>query len=198
MKNRLGIIGGTFNPVHNGHLRLAEDVREEFALDKVLFIPTNIPPHKKSDDMSGCEDRLAMLSLCLAENDHFAYDDVEIRRGGVSYTIDTVRYLYEERSFEGKPHFIIGSDLLMELDTWKDIGELVALVEFVVLVRPDFPVEDRENPSVPNSKLHYFDNRKIDITSSEIRDRIRGNRSIRYLVPECVYRYIYEKGIYHP
>jgi nicotinate-nucleotide adenylyltransferase len=198
MRSDIGIIGGTFNPIHIGHLRLAEDVREEFGLERILFIPTNLPPHKSMDGMIDSEDRLEMVRLALRDNEHLACDDAEIRRGGVSYTIDTARYLYGKRGLEGPLHLIIGSDLLLDLAAWKRIDDLVRLVDFIVLVRPDFPVADREKPPVPGARLRFFDNRKIDVTSSEIRERIKENRSIRYLVPESVYRYIYENDLYRP
>lgn len=190
------MLGGTFNPVHLGHLRLAEDVREDFQLDRVLFIPTNIPPHKGVNNSPGPEDRLNMVEAAVRRNDGFACDDAEIRRGGRSYTIDTVRDIYTRYTFDEKPSFIIGSDLLPELHTWKNIQELSRLVEFIVLMRDAYPIEQGLRRDIPDLCMHRFEKRHLDITSSEIRDRLVKGKSIRYLVPDEVYQYIMRKGLY--
>ncbi|MFW6138006.1 MAG: nicotinate-nucleotide adenylyltransferase [Spirochaetota bacterium] len=197
---KLGIFGGTFNPIHLGHLRLAEDVREEFGLDRIIFIPANIPPHKKIEDQVHPHHRLAMAKAAIADCSHFSLDDVEIRRGGKSYTIDTVNYIYRNYSFENRLYFVVGSDLIREIHTWKNINRLAEKVVFAVMIRESFPV-DRENP-VPTPmqgldlKMVYFRRRKIDITSSEIRNRIKAGKSIHYLVTNKVFRYINENGLY--
>ncbi|MFW6180955.1 MAG: nicotinate-nucleotide adenylyltransferase [Spirochaetota bacterium] len=192
----LGILGGTFNPVHLGHLRLAEDVREDFGLDRVLFIPTNIPPHKEMQHSASPENRLRMVEAAVGGNRGFACDDTEIRRGGRSYTIDTVCCLYRRYTFEEKPFLLIGSDLFPELHTWKDIQELARLVEFIVLVRDGYPVENGMHSGIPNLRAHLFEKRRLEIASSEIRERALKGKSIRYLVPEEVYQYIMRKGLY--
>jgi nicotinate-nucleotide adenylyltransferase len=179
-----------------GHLRLAEDVREKFELDRVLFIPTNVPPHKEMKVSAGPEERLKMVALSVRHNPAFMCDDIEIRRGGNSYTIDTVRYIYENYTFTDKPFFIVGSDLLPELHTWKNIDELAGMVEFIVLVREHYPVEGGKLDDIMNLKMHQFDNRHLDINSSEIRDRLTRGRSIRYLVTDRVHGYIKRKKLY--
>jgi nicotinate-nucleotide adenylyltransferase len=195
---KLGVFGGTFNPIHMAHLRLAEDVRESFNLGSVIFIPTNNPPHKDIPKYIDPQHRLRMVELAVDGFEHFQCDDIEIKRGGVSYTIDTVGYLYESFEFEGKPYFLIGSDLANEIQTWKDIDMLIKRVHFIVLVRDGFPVS--ENKYFKNTTQHVtwdcFERRKIDITSSEIRRRVREGMNIRYLVPDKVLEYIKEKRLY--
>jgi nicotinate-nucleotide adenylyltransferase len=191
MKGRLGIFGGTFNPVHIGHLRLAEDVREEFNLERIVFIPTNVPPHKEVHDDAGPSHRCAMVRLAISGNEYFQCDDIELKRGGTSYTIDTINYMYDTYRFSGKPYFIIGSDLITGIQTWKDVEDIKSKVDFIVLLRENRLLEGNQAPP-----FHYFENRILDINSSELRRRIREGKSIRYLVTETVHRYINEKKLY--
>lgn len=197
---RFGVFGGTFNPIHNAHLMLAEDVREEFFLEKVLFIPTNLPPHKRVAGGIDPAHRLRMVRLAIQHNPHFQCDDIELKRKGVSYTVETVEYLYEKYGLDEKPHLIIGSDLVSEIDTWKKIETLAQKVHFVVLMRDGYPVEEnRRLPrTLPGCSWYYFEKRKIAITSSEVRERVKRGRSIRYLVPETVLEYIRENRLYQP
>jgi len=194
----LGVFGGTFNPIHIAHLRLAEDVREKFSLERVIFIPTNLPPHKRVEGRIDPGHRLKMVRLAARSNPHFKCDDIELKRGGVSYTIDTVNYLYDKYSLHDRPYIIIGSDLVGEIGTWKKIGSLAQKVHFVVLLRNGHLVEKNRAlcRNLPGSSWHYFEKRTMDITSSEIRERAMQGRSIRYLVPEPVLEYIKEKGLY--
>ena len=198
VSHKLGVFGGTFNPIHIAHLRLAEDVRESFSLESIIFIPTNDPPHKNIPAYIDPQHRLRMLELAVNGIEYFKLDDIEIKRGGVSYTINTVEYIYENFEFDGKPFFIIGSDLANEIHTWKEIDILLQRVYFIVLIRDGFPI--LENQYFPAASLHKtwdrFERRKIDITSSEIRKRVKERRSIRYLVPDEVLEYIKEKRLY--
>ncbi len=194
--NRLGIFGGTFNPIHIGHLRLAEDLWEEFHLDKILYVPTNRPPHKTMDTWIDPEHRLRMVEIAIEGNDHFLCDDVEVDRGGVSYTIDTVDYIYENYRFESRPFLIIGSDLIPELGTWKRIEQLVQMVHFIVLLRESYPFKRMNGNVIMKSSYELYTKRNIHITSSEIRERLRSKMSVRYLVTDGVFNYIIEKGLY--
>jgi nicotinate-nucleotide adenylyltransferase len=198
----LGLFGGTFNPVHIGHLRLVEDISEEFHLDKVVFIPTNIPPHKKMKEKISPEHRIRMVDAAIKDNDKFVRDDIEIRRGGISYTIETVNYVYDNYGFEKKPFFILGSDLLDEINTWKDIELLAEKLNFIVIMRTGSSgsngLLDLGKLSNISNRLSYsfYEKRKLEITSSEIRERIKLKKSIRYLVTEEVLNYIEKNNLY--
>ncbi|MDD5566103.1 MAG: nicotinate-nucleotide adenylyltransferase [Candidatus Omnitrophica bacterium] len=186
---KIGILGGTFNPIHLGHLILAEEVREQKCLDRILFVPTYLPPHKENSNVAPAQDRLAMIKLAIRDNAHFSVSDIEISRKGRSYTIDTLVELV--RKFPSRElSFITGSDLLNYLDEWKDLQEVIKLVRFIVATRPGYPLE-----KIPS----YIDTvaiRAVDISAFEIRERIRQGKSFRYLVPEAVRAYIEKKGIY--
>jgi nicotinate-nucleotide adenylyltransferase len=196
MKHRLALFGGTFNPIHVGHLRLAEDVREQFNIDRVLFIPTNIPPHKSVDAHIEPKHRLNMVQLAIEGNDSFNCDDVELRRGGNSYTIDTVEYVYEQYAFDGRPYFILGSDLMPEIGTWKSIERLAGLVHFIVLIRADYPFREESCSGIMGLSWHRFNGRKIQVNSTEIRHIMGRGASIRYLVTERVLQYIRDHELY--
>lgn len=196
---KLGIFGGTFNPIHIGHLILAEDVREEFKLDRVVFIPTNLPPHKRLENGVSSSHRAEMVKIAIEDNPYFSIDYVEINRGGLSYTVNTAEYIYENYSFRGKPYFILGSDQAFTLKNWKDIDKLSTLFDFIVILRRG------ERGSIKDLKKYlneakinheFFTKREVDVTSSEIRHRIKTGQSIRYLVTPAVYIYIKENKLY--
>jgi nicotinate-nucleotide adenylyltransferase len=186
---KIGILGGTFNPIHIGHLILAEEVREKLELDKVIFVPTYIPPHKQNSDVAAAVERLRMVKAAIKGNLHFFASDIEIKRKGPSYTVDTVKAL--NKKFPGdEMYFITGSDLLKYLDEWKDFRALLRLVKFVVATRPGYPLE-----KIP-SYVRRVSIRAVDVSAFEIRQCIKGRKSFRYLVPESVFVYINKKKLY--
>jgi len=184
---KIAILGGAFNPLHIGHLILAQEIVDIVGVDKVFFVPTNISPHKENNEI-GPEHRLAMLKLEVAGNEFFEVIDSEIKRGGVSYTIDTVRELkknYPEDEF----YLVIGSDLLERLPEWKDYEDLKKEVKIVVAHRENYPVKQGDNFIIANIT-------QIDVSSSQIRKLIKRDRSIRYLVRDSIRDYIQEHKLY--
>jgi nicotinate-nucleotide adenylyltransferase len=190
---RIGLFGGSFNPPHIGHLIVAETVRDRMELDRVLWIPAAAPPHKASAHMVSGGHRLAMTRLAIIGNPHFAASDIELRRSGPSYTIDTVRSLVGDAP--GNSHFlIIGGDSYRAFHTWrapKEIGELVPLI---VYDRPDGGAAP-ERPDVP-ATVHHVEAPMLDISATNLRARLAAGRSVRYLVPDAVIQYIRENKLY--
>ncbi|MEM7816703.1 MAG: nicotinate (nicotinamide) nucleotide adenylyltransferase [Candidatus Aenigmatarchaeota archaeon] len=184
---KIGILGGTFNPPHIGHLILAKEAKEKLGLEKVFFIPTNIPPHKESHNVSAI-DRFNMVKLAVEDNKDFEVLDLEIKRGGVSYTIDTVREL-KKRFSSYDFYLIIGSDLAKEFSSWKYSSELKKEVRIVVAKRKEYPLRMRNNFIV-------LDIIHIGISSSYIRGLIKKGFSIKYLVPSRVEEYITKHKLY--
>ncbi len=186
---KIGILGGTFNPIHIGHLILAEEAREKLSLDKVIFVPTYLPPHKDNSEIVSAGARLAMVKVAIKGNAYFLASDIEIKRDGRSYTIDTLK---EFKSIypQDELYFIIGSDLLKYLDDWKDLDEIIKMVRFVVATRPGYPLE-----KIP-SHISTIPIRAVDISGFEIRKAIKEHKSFRYLVPDGVFKYIDKKRLY--
>ncbi len=199
-RRKTAIFGGTFNPVHKAHLVLAQDALEAAALDRVLFIPCATPPHKTPDRLADATHRLAMLELALADHPAFEISDIEIRRSGTSYSIDTVRSL-KDLYPEDDLTFIIGSDSLVELHLWKDIEQLLPLATFLSVARPgqeqvhacDIPLPA---PWPETLSKALIEGHLMTISSSEIRQNIAQNKSILSLVPASVSAYIVQHGLY--
>jgi nicotinate-nucleotide adenylyltransferase len=182
---RIGIYGGTFNPVHHGHLILARQALEEFKLDRLIFVPAAESPFKIQNHTAPPGDRLAMLRLAIAGEDRFSVDPLEIERGGISYSIDTVK-MFRSRNPEAELFFLVGEDNADRLTEWHRFEELKKLVCFVVLSRS----EDFESSEYPVVQ------RRIEISSTEIRNRVAKQDSITYLVPESVKHYIEQHQLY--
>ena len=186
---RIGILGGTFNPVHIGHLILAEGAKELLGLDKVIFVPTFIPPHKRTSGVVCARDRYHMLSLAIKSNPSFEVSDIEIKRRGISYSVETVQQL---KSKLGKVdlYFIVGSDFIAEFSTWKDTERLRKICKFAIAQRPGYFCK-----KLPRNML-VIEVRALDVSSTFIRKRIKAGKSIRYFVPHEVRKYIIKKKMY--
>ncbi|UOR12246.1 nicotinate-nucleotide adenylyltransferase [Halobacillus amylolyticus] len=184
---RVGIFGGTFDPPHQGHLIMAEHVREAMDLDEVWFIPSHLPPHKKDAAVSP-QERMEMVKVAVRGNDRFQCCDLELKRQGTSYTIDTIKELKMAHP-DHRFYFIIGGDMVKHLSEWYKINELKALVTFVGVQRQDFEGQAADG-------VVMIDIPRIDISSSLIRDRLRQDLTVRYLLPETVHHYIKENTLY--
>jgi nicotinate-nucleotide adenylyltransferase len=193
---RIAILGGTFNPVHKGHLNIAAEVKSRFGYLRIVFIPANIPAHKKMEVDVGAGHRLKMLELAVTGYPDFFVDDCELRRGGTSYTIDTVRELSRTYPIEGKPGLIIGDDLVEDFKTWRDVGRLVEMVELIVAHR-----RSRKN-LVIEYPCRYVDNSLFPISSSQIREALQSDgastdrESVRNWLPPDVFDYIQRHDLY--
>ncbi|MFC1452825.1 nicotinate-nucleotide adenylyltransferase [Verrucomicrobiota bacterium] len=201
-QNRIGILGGTFNPVHVGHLILAQCAFESLDLSRVLFVPCAVPPHKDPHPLLPARHRLAMIESAVEGDLRFEVTDIEIRREGVSYAIDTVSQLRKDHP-DAALFFIIGSDTLRELRAWKRIDALLSLCTFATFARPGFDFGDMDvhslglsGPGAERLMRNITAGRQIEISSSDIRYRIAEGMSIRYLVPPSVEMYIIEHGLY--
>ncbi|MGQ5709627.1 nicotinate-nucleotide adenylyltransferase [Lactobacillus sp. PSON] len=184
---QIGIMGGTFNPVHMAHLVAAEQALTKLRLDEVWFIPDNIPPHKDAP-LTSAKDRASMLDLATRDNPRFRVKLLELFRGGVSYTVDTLRYL-REKAPQNDYYLIMGSDQVNSFHTWKDAGEVAKMATLVGIRRPGYP----QDPQYP---MIWVDAPDIQLSSTYIRRSVATGTSIRYLVPESVRKYIIEKGLY--
>ncbi len=186
---KIGILGGTFNPVHIGHLILAEEAREKLGLDKIIFMPTALPPHKDNLGIAPAADRLKMLKAAIKGNKFFAVSDIEIRRLGRSYTIDTLKEL-KNKFTRDELYFIIGSDLLKYLNEWKDLSQIIKMVKFIAATRPEYPLQQLP-PYIQTLAI-----RAVDVSGFEVRQCIKENKSFRYLVPDKVFDYINKRKLY--
>lgn len=212
---RVGLFGGTFNPVHWGHLRSAEEIRELFNLEQVIFIPTNISPHKKSQELVSPHHRLTMLTLAVEGNPFFSASDIELKRAGTSYSIETMNYFKKTAQEELVPFFIVGVDAFLEISTWKKYQELFSLCNFIVMTRPGYAIKEQEQliPHQVKKEFSYCpDERRfihssqfsiylaeitaLDISSQSIRTQVKNRRSVTYLLPHAVENYIEEHVLY--
>lgn len=219
---KIGLFGGTFNPIHFGHLRAALEVKEGFGLDQVVFIPAALPPHKHPGALAAAADRVKMIELALAASPGFAVSDVELQRTGPSFTIDTLRHFRATSPPEARIHLVMGLDAFLEIDTWRSFRELLALVPVIVLTRPAAPGTDlgreRETleryirsalaPDVAPGRapgafeahgiepVTLFPVTALDIASRRIRRIVAAGGSPQYLLPAAVWRFIQSEGLY--
>jgi nicotinate-nucleotide adenylyltransferase len=196
----LAIMGGTFDPIHNGHLVVAEQARHNFNCEKVLFVPASMPPHKTERTITSVEDRLAMTKLAVASNPWFEISTLEIDRPGPSYTIDTVKTVLEIYHPE-KLYFITGADAVLEILTWKSVEELLDLCYFIAATRPSYDLSELQHelsilPETHLRKIIPFYVPSLAISSTDIRRRVRLKEPIKYLLPEAVENYIHEHLLY--
>ncbi len=211
-EKRVGLFGGTFNPIHLGHLRGAEEIRESLQLEEVIFIPAALPPHKEREGMIDALVRLEMARLAARSNPFFSVSDTELKRKGKSYSIDTIRHFKGVR--QASFFFIVGEDAFLEIETWREFKNVFSLCHFVVMTRPGS--KNERGPELPGSLspffrydpvegtwVHLSGNRlflreitSLDISSTRIRGRVARGESIKYLVPAEVEAYIQERNLY--
>ena len=217
---RLGLLGGTFNPIHNGHLAIARQTREALALDRILFIPTNDPPHKAPENLASAKDRYEMVRLAIGADPILAISDVELRRSGTSYSIDTVRQLQQENGPQTELFFLIGLDAFLDLPSWHQPDKLLTLCSFIVISRPGLSFQALSTLSLlaPLSQQSLIDLDKgrsskltvqmgthsliclrlppSDISASEIRSKFKQGLPTASLLPPKVESYILQHHIY--
>lgn len=198
-ERRLGIMGGTFDPIHYGHLATAEAARERYGLERILFIPTGCPPHKEPGSVSNFWDRYMMVMLAVLSNPYFEVSRLEYDRGGVSYTIDTLIQLQEMYGKDTDFYFICGIDTMLSIFTWKRPHDLFALCRFIVAMRPGYDSKQLYDMlgDVYRERVCVMEIPMLDISSTEIRERVKKGLSIKYLLPEAVEAYIYKNNVYH-
>ena len=190
---KIGFLGGSFDPVHFGHLLAAQDACEQCKLDRLIFVPAAQAPLKSQETRSNPADRLAMLRAAIGSDRRFEISELELERGGVSYTIDSVRH-FRELYPDDRLFWIIGGDQLPKMNLWKDAAELVRLIEFVYLERPGHPAA--KTPEIPGLRLRRCDGHLIEISSSELRDRVARGQSLRYFCPQDVIDHIEARKLY--
>jgi len=217
---KLGLLGGSFNPVHHGHLAIARQTREALGLDQILFIPTNHPPHKPNGSLAPAQDRYEMVRLAIASDPSLAISDVEIRRPGKSYSIDTIRLLQQEHGAWTQLFFLIGLDAFLDFPSWREPLTLLELCPFVVLSRPGLSFRSLSTmallPPIPQTSLADLDAGRISqlevslgtqrltylqlppctVSASDIRSRIRRGLSVANLLPPLVESYILQHHLY--
>lgn len=196
----IGVFGGTFDPIHIGHLVVAQDAAVALGLDQVLFVPNHIPPHKRHQHVTGATERSTMVRLAIADNPLFAFSSIELDREGPSYTLDTMRALHAQMPEGTRLVFLTGSDSLLGLHTWHEPEILLNEFDLVFLARPtDSPIDwqslERRFPAI-RDRVRMLAVPQLEISSRELRRRVAANQPIRYYVVPEVERYITQHGLY--
>ncbi len=215
-QNRVGLFGGTFDPIHFGHLRAAEEIRQILSLTKIYFIPSSIPPHKEGSDITCASDRLEMLRLAIEGNEYFDISEFELESKSTSYTVDTLEHLsgaHPDTEF----YFMLGNELFNHIESWKDYRRLFELAHFAVITRPGFSdLDSNKIPLALKEDFRYYKKienvisytksslrdivfteiRGIEISSTDIRNLVKSNKSIKYLVPDKIEKYIITEKLY--
>jgi nicotinate-nucleotide adenylyltransferase len=190
---RIGVMGGTFDPIHHGHLVAASEVAQVFTLDEVVFVPTGQPWQKDDREVSPSEDRYLMTVIATASNPRFSVSRIDIDRGGPTYTIDTLRDLRVERGDEAELFFITGADALAQIMSWQDVNELFALAHFVGVTRPGHRLT---GDGLPEDKVSLVEVPALAISSTDCRQRVASGEPIWYLVPDGIVQYIAKRRLY--
>lgn len=212
---KIGLFGGTFDPIHLGHLRSAEEICESFELDRVIFIPASYPPHKDKGDVLPASLRAEMVRLAIADNPRFALSEIELQRPGKSYSVETIAHFRRQFGRGTELYFILGLDAFLEINTWKEYVALFTLCHFVVMTRPGFeknfapehlPVEmagdfcyDLKKSGYAHRSGFFVFPKEItalDISSTKIREKVRKRHSVKYLLPETVATFIFQNNFY--
>jgi nicotinate-nucleotide adenylyltransferase len=200
--HRLGLLGGTFDPPHLGHLVAAEEAADRLGLKRVLFLPAGQPPHKQGEPVSPLESRLRMVELAIAGNPCFGLSRADVDRQGPSYTADLLADIRAEAGPESQLYFLVGMDSLHDLTTWKDPGRVLAQSMLVAVSRPGCPPLDlaKLESSLPGAdeRIVVLDTAGVDISSTDLRARVAAGQTIRYLVPDAVREFIESTGLYRP
>ena len=196
---RLGIMGGTFDPIHIGHLACAEQAREAFGLDAVVFVPAGLPSFKRDRDIAPASDRLAMCELAVRSNPFFDASDIEVRREGVTYSVETMRVIRGHYPDNVELFFITGADAILSITRWRDAAELATLVRFIAVTRPGFAIDDAfkdELARLGRYRVDYLETTALSVSSSSLRERVARGLSLRYLTTPEVCKYIDREGLY--
>jgi nicotinate-nucleotide adenylyltransferase len=192
-RRRIGIMGGTFDPIHHGHLVAASEVADRFGLDEVVFVPTGQPWQKEAEGVSAAEDRYLMTVIATASNPRFAVSRVDVDRDGPTYTVDTLRDMREVYGDDADLFFITGADALERILSWKDADEMFKLAHFVGVTRPGFPLSDEH---LPEDTVSLVDVPAMAISSTACRQRVGAGHPVWYLVPDGVVQYIAKRHLY--
>ncbi len=212
---KIGLFGGTFNPIHLGHLRSAEEICESCALDQVIFIPSSYPPHKNKEELLPAPMRAEMVRLAIADNPRFSLSEIELQRPGKSYSVETIGHFRQQFGVDAQLYFILGLDAFLEIDTWKEYAALFALCHFIVTTRPGFekkfspeylPIElagsfcynTQKDGYAHRSGFYVFPKEitALDISSTKIRENFQRGHSVKYLLPPSVEAFIYNNKLY--
>jgi nicotinate-nucleotide adenylyltransferase len=188
---KIGLLGGTFNPIHMGHLVLAQECWAQLELDKVIFVPTYIPPHKDVEGDVCAADRLNMMRIALEGDGRFEISTYEIDKKDTSYTVDTIKHFREKFGEDAELFFLTGSDWAGDLSSWKDIDQILELAVFVIATRPGYDKKSRYEDQITRIGIP-----EVAVSSTVIREKIKNREPIDYLVPDEVIRYIRNKGLY--
>jgi len=194
--HRLGVMGGTFDPIHHGHLVAASEVAARFGLDEVVFVPTGHPWQKSERAVSAAEDRYLMTVIATASNPRFTVSRVDIDRPGMTYTVDTLTDLRAERGDDVDLYFITGADALAQILTWRDVDGLFGLAHFVGVTRPGVALDSTVIAGLPAERITLMEVPALAISSTDCRERVMARHPIWYLVPDGIVQYIAKRGLY--